>query len=269
MILIIDFHVHCFRDDIAKTAIQKLAESGDIRPFLDGTASDLLRSMDSAGIDISFIMPIATKAKQTVNINNWAGTYSSGRLISFGTIHPGFDEWESELLRIHGMGLKGIKFHPEYQCFDVDDPSMFPIYGSAIELGMILLFHAGNDIAFEPPCHCPPEKLAKVINRFPDAKIVAAHMGGYDLWDDVLDCLAGSPVYLDTSMTLGFIDNSLLFKIIERHGADRILFGTDSPWTDQGQQLAAIRSLGLDADTVAMILGGNAEKLLGINGEPI
>ncbi len=265
--MIIDFHVHCFPDYIAETAISKLAESGDIRPMLDGTAADLVRSMDNAGIDVSLIMPIATKPKQTININNWAGAYTSGRLISFGSIHPGFGEWENELLRIHKMGLRGVKFHPEYQCFDVDDPSMLPIYRSAVELGMILLFHAGNDIAFKPPCHCPPEKLARVINMFPDAKIVAAHMGGYDLWDDVLDILAGSPVYLDTSKTLGFIDNSLLFEIIERHGNDRILFGTDSPWTDQVQQLAVVRSLGLDTDTADRILGGNAEKLLGINEE--
>lgn len=267
MFLIIDFHTHCFPDDIAKKAIPKLAESGGIQPMLDGTASDLIKSMDNAGIDISLVMPIATKARQTTTINNWAGAYATGRLISFGTIHPNFDEWETELLRIHNMGLKGIKFHSEYQCFDVDDPSMFPIYRSAIELGMILLFHAGNDFAFDPPCHCSPEKLAKVINIFPEAKIVAAHMGGFQLWDDVLDHLAGYPLYFDTSMTLDLINIELLFKIIDRHGADRILFATDSPWTDQGQQLAAIRSLGLDTDTVNMILGGNAEKLLGIGGE--
>ena len=110
MILIIDFHAHCFPDDIAKTAIPRLAESGDIRPFLDGTASDLLRSMDSAGIDISFIMPIATKAKQTVNINNWAGTYSSETAFIRHN-SPRSDEWKRAFGSI-GWALKVSSFIP-------------------------------------------------------------------------------------------------------------------------------------------------------------
>jgi predicted TIM-barrel fold metal-dependent hydrolase len=260
--LIIDFHTHCFPDSVAKKAIPRLAGSAGIEPRLDGTVSSLLNSMDNSGIDVSVMLPIATRPEQTQSINNWAGEYATGRLLSFGTIHPGFKDWEHELLRIHEMGLKGLKFHPEYQGFDIDDPSMIHVYKAASEMGLILLFHAGIDFAFEPPCHCPPEKLVRVAERIPDARIVAAHLGGYLLWEDVLKYLAGSRVYLDTSFTLGIINTDLFFQIVERHGTDRLVFGTDSPWSDQESELATIRSLGLDNHTEYRILGGNAQSLL-------
>ncbi len=260
--MIVDFHTHCFPDHIAKKAIPLLSKEGGIDAKLDGTAGGLVKSMELAGIDMSVIMPIATRPDQTRSINNWAGTHTGERLVSFGTIHPDYEDWEKEIERIHGMGLKGIKFHPEYQNFDVDDPSLFPIYKAASELGLVIYFHAGRDFAFDPPCHCPPDRLIRVLEAFPDAYIAAAHMGGYLMWEEVEKYLAGTCIYFDTSFTLGIVEMDLFYRIIEKHDTDRIMFASDSPWADQKQEVDSFMSLDLDEGIRKKILGLNAKRLL-------
>ena len=154
-----------------------------------------------------------------------------------------------------------MKFHPEYQDFFVDEPKLFPIYEALVKSGLIMLFHAGVDLGFPGPYHCTPSRLKKVLDAFPDSTIIAAHMGGYRYWDDVEKCLIGRNLYLDTSFSEE-LDNKRTEKLIKAHGAQKILFGTDSPWCDQAKEVSRIRSLNLSDDEINSILGGNAIRIL-------
>jgi len=162
------------------------------------------------------------------------------------------------------MGLKGIKFHPDYQKFFVDDKKMFPIYETAFGLGLIVVFHAGVDIGLPAPYHATPERLEKIVRTFPRCKVVAAHMGGFSLWDDVERFLVGTDIYLDTSYSLDFMDGEQAKRIIRNHDVKKILFATDSPWADQKEAISKLKSLNLDKETEDAILGLNAKALLGL-----
>ncbi|HQD51176.1 MAG TPA: amidohydrolase family protein, partial [Defluviitaleaceae bacterium] len=197
--MIIDIHTHCFSDDIARKAVPLLAQKANVLPYTDGTIADLKRSMKENGVDVSVIQPIATKAKQTPVINSWIMTIEDSEIIPFGTIHPGYEDWKNEIRRLASMGIKGIKFHPDYQNFYVDDPKLFKIYEEIFSHNLIALFHAGIDIGLPEPCHCTPGRLKNLINHFKGAVIIAAHMGGYDCWDDVEKYLLGEEIYFDTS----------------------------------------------------------------------
>jgi predicted TIM-barrel fold metal-dependent hydrolase len=166
--------------------------------------------------------------------------------------------------QLYRSGIKGIKFHPEYQEFYVDDPKMFPIYQKAAGLGLVMIFHAGRDLGFEPPYHCIPDRMRNVVREFPHAKIVAAHMGGYDYWDEVEKYLVGEPLYFDTSFSLQGMGREQFMRIGERHGFDKLLFATDSPWGEQSEELNRLRRLALPDDVLNAVLGGNAAKLLGL-----
>ena len=262
--MIIDFHTHGFPDELAMKAVAFLSEKAGIPAILNGTISDIKRSMETNHITGSVLFNIATKPSQTEKINNWAVQIQDEGIIPFGSIHPLSEGWENELKRIKELGLKGIKFHPEYQEFYVDDEAMFPIYELAFELGLVIAFHAGEDIGFAPPYHCTPERLATLINRFKGGKIVAAHMGGYQYWDEVEKHLVGKDIYFDTSYAVGIMDDRQAKRIIENHGYTRILFGSDSPWKDQGWSVQCIKNLCLGPEIEEAILYKNAVELLSL-----
>ncbi len=264
--MLIDFHTHAFADALAPRAIGSLsAASGGLTPYTDGTVAGLLRSMDECGVSHSVMLNIATKPKQQTRINDWAAEISSDRITAFGSIHPDAEDVFDELDRIRSLGLKGVKLHPEYQNFEVDEPRMFPIYRKIASLGLITVFHAGQDIGFMPPAKAAPDKLLRALPAFDGAPVVAAHFGGYIMWDDVLDQLCGLPVYFDTSFCFGRIQHPLAQAIAEKHTPDRLLFGTDLPWSDAKTERRVIDSLDLSAEDKEKIYFRNAAKLLQLN----
>lgn len=260
--MVVDFHTHCFPDDLAGKAIPALAEEAGVPARLNGTVADLKKSMKKAGIDYSVILSIATKPAQTGKISEWSAKIQDDGIIAFGSIHPDSDDWRYELERMKELGLKGIKFHPDYQNFYVDEAGMFPKYEFALELGFIIVFHAGVDIGLPKPYHCTPDRLLKIAKAFPGGKIIAAHMGGYLYWDEVEKHLVGEDIYFDTSYCLDWIGDERARRIIGLHGYEKILFATDSPWTDQAGEIEKIRRLGLGGREEQAILWGNAAKLM-------
>ncbi len=264
--MIIDIHTHAFPDELAPRALAALSECSHVPPHTDGTCAGLSASMRCAGVDRSVIMPIATKPAQVGSINNWAAAINRQHrdLISFGTLHPQQDDLSAEIDRLAAEGIPGVKFHPDYQDFFVDAPEMIPTYRALAAAGLIVLFHAGVDIGLPPPVHCTPERLARVLDAVPALTVIAAHMGGYDCWDDVERCLVGRDLYFDTSYSLADLGSERMTALMRAHGAGRILFGTDSPWTDQSDEVAAIRALPLTDDEISAVLGGNAARLLSV-----
>jgi len=263
--MIIDFHAHIFPDKLAPKALAALkAANVPYSPVNDGTASGLLRNMDAWHIDASVIQPVVTKQSHMRKINEWAASICSDRLICFGGIYPHTDDYKRDIDFVASLGLKGLKFHAEYQDFNVDDRRMLKIYDYALGKGMILLHHGGYDPAFPPPFKSSPQMFARVAEAMRGGVIIVAHLGGHDEWDDVETQLAGSGIYMDTSMGFEYFPHDVFLRIVEKHGADKILFGSDAPWSNAGDEIGRLRSQPLPEEAVDAILGCNAARLLGI-----
>jgi predicted TIM-barrel fold metal-dependent hydrolase len=258
--MIIDVHTHTFPDALAERAVTTLAARAGIAAHTDGTNAGLRASMARAGVDLSVLMPIATKPSQVRSINAWAAEINreARGLLSFGTLHPAQDDWAAEIARLVDDGIPGIKLHPDYQDVFVDDPALLPIYRALADAGRVMLVHAGVDIGVPPPVHCSPERLARVLDAVPGLTVIAAHLGGYQQWDDVARCLLGRDLYLDTCYTLDDLGEAAFCDIVRAHGVSRVLFGTDSPWKDQAAEVAHLQALPLTDNEKAAILGGNA-----------
>ena len=263
--MIIDFHTHIFPDKIAARSIESLSKVSGVKAATDGTLSGLLASMDRSGVDLSVIMPVVTKPTQFESVNTFAAKVNeqyAGRLLSFGGIHPDSEDYKSELNQIKELGLPGIKLHPDYQGVMIDDVRYMNIIEYADALGMIIMVHAGVDIGLPELVHCPPDKARKVLDTLKPKKLILAHMGGWKQWDEVYEYLAGENVYLDTAFCFDYMTQAMFMKLCEKHGTAKILFATDSPWSDARRDMEIIKSLPLAADVKEAIFSGNAKKLL-------
>ena len=263
--MIIDIHAHIFPDELAPRALAVLTDvEVPYYPVSDGTAYGLVKNMDDWHIDISVIQPVVMKRSQVRKINEWTASVSSDRLIGFGGIHPDTDDYKRDIDFVVGLGLKGLKFHAEYQDFIVDEERMLKIYDYALDKGLILLHHGGYDPAFPPPFKSSPQMFARIAKAMRGGVIIVAHLGGHDQWDDVEEHLAGTNIYLDTSMGFEYFPSDCFLRIVEKHGADKILFGSDAPWSHAGAEIERLRTLPLPEEAVDAILGGNAMRVLGL-----
>ena len=260
---IIDFHNHIFDDRIADKAIEALSIKCGLPPAQNGTKAGLLSNMDRAGISHAVVLPIATKPSQTGTINKWAKENCDDRLTIFGTFHPESENPIQDIDNIAALGLKGVKLHPDYQGFFVDEKKMLPLYDRIFSNGLILIFHCGIDIGLPPPVHCPPERLRKVIDEMKGGKLIASHLGGFRMWDDVERYLVGQEVYLDTSMGTNYYSKEQFLRILKNHGDNKILFATDSPWSVPDEEIHNLKSFGLPEETLKKIFYKNGLELLG------
>ena len=283
--MIIDIHTHTFPDAIAARAVDKLKHNSHTEPVLDGTALSLSASAKAAGVDLAVIQPVATSPAQVRDINDGAietnRSSSVTRLASFGCMHPAFDTPEQECARLAEAGVKGIKLHPVYQLTDMDDPSYVRVLRAAADCGLLVLIHAVIDVGFLERTYSDVGKIARALDSVPDGRYLLAHMGGWRQWDEAQALFAGREnVWIDTSFSLGdmtplgdgFYETHSLSRLsqerflqmAEAFGAEKLLFGTDSPWEGQAAEIAKIRALPLKEEEKAAILGGNAKALLGL-----
>lgn len=260
--MIIDFHTHMFPDKIAKGTIDFLAGVCKIEPHTDGTYTGLKKETLGSGIDLSVALPIVTKPSQFQSVNTFAVKYQEKPILSFGSIHPDSSDYRGELRRIKDMGLKGIKLHPDYQEVYFNDIRYKRIVAYASELDLIISVHAGADPKSPEDIHCTPRMSAEVIWDTHPTKLVLAHMGGNNQWDDVEKYLVGKEVYFDTGVVLNRMPQEQFLRIVRAHGADKILFATDSPWSGQKEFLRIIKEMPLTEEERIKILGENAKKLL-------
>lgn len=264
--MLIDFHTHAFPDAVAAKAIPMLSKcSGGVTPAYDGTISSLKAYMNGNAVDFSVVLNIATNPHQQKKVNDFAISLLGDEvLVPFGSIHPDSPDALAELERLAEAGIKGVKLHPDYQNFFVDEERLFPIYKKIASLGLITVFHAGVDIGYPNPIHCTPQRLLKILDLFGDVPVIAAHFGGYMLWEEVLKFLCGTQVYLDTAFSYGKIPPDFAKEIIGAHGSERILLGSDMPWSTPTDEERLIRSLQLDDAVTNAILFNNAKRLLSI-----
>ncbi len=259
---IIDVHTHIWPDALAAAAVSAVGSQGHISASYDGTVAGLKAAMERAGVDVSVVLPVATKPSQVRTINDWAASLlGDRRIVPFGAMHPDFEDPAAEIARMRTIGITGFKMHPEYQTFDPLDARLGPLYAAAIEHGMTLFFHAGADVAFDT-VRGTPEVFASLLDAWPDLHVVLAHMGGFRQWHGVRERLAGRDVYFDTAYTLGHLPDDEFVALAREHGCDRVLFGSDGPWTDVAGQLEHLRRMPFTPSEFDALLGGNAERML-------
>jgi predicted TIM-barrel fold metal-dependent hydrolase len=262
--MIIDFHTHIFPDKVAAEAIPHLEKAGGIKAFTNGTRQGLLDSMQRAGISKSVICTIATKPEQFEAILKWADTIKSDKLIPFPSVHPASPDCLEQIDQIKEAGFAGIKMHPYYQDFFLNEERLQPIYERISEHGLILLLHTGFDLAFPEIRRADPHQIATVATKFPKLKLVASHLGAWRLWDEVRDIICGKKIYMDISFALDILEPDKARDIIINHPPDYLLFASDSPWTDQAATIKLLAGLNLESDLYDKILGGNAQCLLNL-----
>jgi len=261
--MIIDFHTHAFPDKIASKAMDKLShDSGGLDPQTDGTVESLKKEMKKDGVDASVVLSIATNPKQQTNVNNFAAEINNEEnIFAFGSVHPDADDALCELERIKELGLKGVKFHPEYQNFFVDDEKMKPIYKKISSLGLVTVFHSGYDYGYPPPYHCMPQNILGALRWF-DSPVVAAHWGGVSCGLEVVEKLCGKDIWFDLSFGYDTMPRPVAQMIVDKHTPDRLLFASDAPWHRPKWEMRLINTLDISDSDREKIYYKNALKLL-------
>ncbi len=260
---LIDLHTHVFPDAVAAAALRSLEEMAGVRPSFDGTCAGLLATLDRAGVERAAVQPVALKAGQVATINDWVAGLDRARIVPFGAMHPDLDDPAAEIARMAGMGLVGLKLHPEFQLFSPDEPRLDAIYEAAAGHELAIFFHAGKDIAV-PTYRGTPASFARVHARHPGLTLILAHLGGWGVWDEVRESLVGADVYLDTAFTLGHLPAADFVDLVRRHGPERVVFGSDAPWADMRAEVEKVAASGLDDDELAAVFAGNAARLMGL-----
>lgn len=257
-----DVHTHAFHPKIADKVLTQLHDHYGITAIGTGHAEDLLARADKAGLDKVIIHTAATSPDQVIPANNWSIELmkSDPRIVTFGTIHPDYADPEKEFARLEKNGIKGLKFHPDFQGFFMDDRKFYRIL-EMVQGRFVTMFHIGDKL---PPQQNPscPLKLKKILQNFPKLKAIGAHMGGLYHWKFVAEELAGMNVYFDTSSALPFMDRSVLLDIMNKHPREQILFGSDYPLFDPGESMKELQHTLRLTDTEMEVHLSAADHLL-------
>ena len=258
--MIIDIHAHIYPDAIASKAAEGIGKFYDIPMCEDGTLATLLQTSGQAGIVLSVVHSVATVPRQVQSINNFvagAVEQSNGRLLGFATMHPDYEDIPQEVSRAIGMGLRGIKIHPDFQKFNIDSPEAFKIY-EAIEGRIPVLIHTG-DYRY---AYSKAWRVVNVLNQFPNLDVICAHFGGWSEWDEAVQTLAGRRLWVDSSSSLFSITPERAAQLIHLFGVERVLFGTDYPMWNPTEELQRFMNIPLTQEERTAILYENAKALL-------
>ena len=257
---IIDIHTHIYPDDIAQKAtdsVKNFYSIGDTS--MNGTVSMLLEQGEKAGISQYVILPVAIRPDRAQGINNYIRQQADEHpcFIPFGTVHAAMDDLMEETQRIIDMGMKGIKMHPDSQRFPIDDVRLFPMYEAARGVVPVLL-HMG-DHRYD---YSHPIRLRRVLDLFPGLQVIAAHFGGYSMYDTALDLLKDTDCVMDISSSLMFMEDGKAEYYVNQYGAERMAFGTDYPMWNPVVEVERFLQLKLTADQKEQIAHKTAEQIL-------
>jgi predicted TIM-barrel fold metal-dependent hydrolase len=261
--MIIDFHAHIYPEKIVHKAIENISLFyGGHQINGNGTSEDLLERAQAAGINRLIVFSVASKPSQVASINNYiaASARDNEKFIGFGTLHPDMEDAETEINRIISLGLKGVKLHADMQSFNIDDEKAMALY-AMLEGRLPVIFHCG-DFRFD---NSHPARLSRVLNAFPNLTVIAAHFGGWLIYDLALEYLRKQRCYLDISSSFPLIGLERGAELISIYGAERLLFATDYPMWDPVKCVEDFNSIKLSAANRDLILYKNAAKLLSLD----
>lgn len=261
---IINAHAHIYPEKIAQKATDTIGVFYDIKMEMPaGTAVRLIEDGERAGISRYVVHSVATTAHQVRSINEFLlrELAAHPEFIGFIALHQDLseEEVEHEVAWALDNGFKGIKLHPDFQKFNIDDESVEKFYRAASGK-LPILFHIGDD-RYD---YSNPARLVKMAKKYPDTTFIAAHFGGYRCWDSA-DMYKGlSNVYFDTCSSLPFITPERAKELIDLLGADRFFFATDFPMWDAHGELERFNKIPLTEEERELIFSKNIKKLLNI-----
>lgn len=257
----IDIHTHVYPDAIARKAADNVRNFYHIGSDMDGTAAMLLRRGEAVGISQYVILPVAIRPENVPSINHFIveEVKAHPSFVGFGTVHAGMEHIGDAAEEIGRMGLKGIKLHPDCQKFDIDDARLFPMY-EAIEGKMPVFLHMG-DTRYD---YSHPARLRRVLKLFPRLDAVAAHFGGYSMFETACRELKDTDCIMDVSSSLMFMAPGEAERYINLYGAERMAFGTDYPVWDPVEEVARFLALELTAEQQEQIAWKTAARFLNL-----
>jgi len=258
---LIDIHTHIYPDEIARKATNSVRDFYGIGfgSSMDGTAGMLLREGKAAGISKFVILPVAIRPDRVHGINDFIlrMTGQHAEFIGFGAVHAAMDGLTDEVDRILAMGLKGIKIHPDSQRFSIDDLRLYPLY-EAVQGKIPVLLHMG-DKRYD---YSHPVKLRRILDQFPRLQVIAAHFGGYSMYETACELLKDTQCVFDVSSSLMFLPEGEAERYINIYGAERMAFGTDYPMWDPAPEVERFLRLKLTPDQFEQIGYKTAERVL-------
>ena len=260
-----DAHAHIYPEKIAEKATASVGSFYGLHMHQVGLPGVLAQAGAAAGLDRFLVCSVATKVEQVRAINGFIqdACRAYPQFVGLAAWHPDVADVEGELDDIQCRGLKGIKLHPDFQEFQIDDPKLLPFYRAAQRRGLPVLFHTGD----KRKDFSSPRRLARVLEKLPELVCTAAHLGGWSEWDAARECLQAPHVYVDTSSSLEFISREKALESIAHFGVDRVMFGTDFPMWEAKAELENFFGLGLTQEENRAILYGNFARLYGLDGE--
>lgn len=239
----VDCHTHVFPPRVAPKLTAAIGQDLGLAPAGDGTAEDLLRHLDRAGLDRALCFTAALRPDQMIPANSWMLSLrrTVPRLVPLGAVHPDHPDWEGELARLERNGVRGLKIHPDLSGIALDSPRWNPVWEAASGRFLVMI-HMGP-VREGGETLSRPGDLARVLDNFPNLAVVAAHLGGQHMWPQTLEHLAGRDVFMDTSCCPGLVPEQAFRDILRRHDPGRILFGSDYPLHAPRTELAALDAL--------------------------
>lgn len=236
------------------------------------TIDELLRRMDAAGVDraVTWLQPPYRRDTDEANAYIHRATQEHpDRILGFGWADPNLGvEKAIETVRrcIREYGFCGVKLNGAQNAFFIDDPDLsLPVVEEIAVAGGVLAFHVGAD-AFE---QTHPFRVAKIARMYPDTSILVVHMGGVGHADLTRATIEFAEACPNLTLIGSTVRTPAILSAIRTLGADRVCFGSDTPFDLMHVELARYRAL-LDGEVSgqgkAAVLGGNIARLFGLRG---
>ena len=258
----IDFHCHVYPDAIASKAADSVREFYHLGDgSMDGRVETLLDYGTKAGVEKFVILPVALRPSRTRHINDFIiqQVAQEPRFYGYGTIHAGMENICGEVEYIMEKGLRGLKMHPDSQIFAIDDPRLFPVY-DMVQDKLPIIFHMG-DRRYD---YSHPARLRKVLELFPKLRVIAAHFGGYTMYEVAAQELEGKDCFFDVSSSLMFMEEGVAEKYINHYGAERFVYGSDFPMWNPVKEMERFLKLKLTDSQFEQIAHITAEQILNV-----
>ena len=257
---IIDIHTHIYPDDIAQKATDSVKSFYGIGDeSMNGTEQLLLSRGEKAGISRYVLLPVAIRPDRVRHINDFVlqKAKTNDKYIPFGTVHAAMENLTEEVEWLLASGAKGIKIHPDSQRFAIDDPRLFPMY--EIMRGRIPILPHTGDKRYN---YSHPLRLRKILDMFPGLDAIAAHFGGYSMFETAREMLYDTNCVMDISSSFLFMEPGEAEKYINIYGAERMAFGSDYPMFDPVDEVNHFLSLKLTDAQKEQIAHKTAERIL-------
>lgn len=259
----IDCHCHIYPAKIAKQASESVGEFYEVSMYSYApTGEELLAACEGTPIKRCIVHSVALKPSNVEGINDFIAEQCRlhPEFIGFATMHPDYPDPEAEIDRAIQMGLKGLKLHPDMQHVDTDDPRLMRIY-EIIEGRIPLMVHCGDARQQYPNSH--PKHLVPVLRAFPKLVVDAAHMGGWGVFDEACELLAGESCFLDVSSSQPFLSKEHLCRLVRAYGTERVMFGSDFPMWSPAKEYEGFVSNEFTQTELEDMLWNNCERYLG------